>query len=160
MSNFFVKVVKWLIIVTICLYLSYVVFILFFFFDNSHYKQIGDTHFYLSPNGTGQESRLFHDGGERGIFYPINHEGLVHDVYWNQLYLIVKCSQGKEENWYIIRNIEDYNYPKFRIRHLLNENDYQGALDSLGISEECMEHIAGTNLRSPHLYKNRERYIF
>jgi len=117
---------------------------LFLFSDNSQYKQIGDTHFYLLPNGTGQESLLYHDGGEDASFFPINHEGLVHDVYWNQLYIIIKCSQQENENWYIIKNIKEYNYPKFDIQHFFNEKDYESALDSLGISEKNMEHTDGT----------------
>ena len=30
---------------------------------------------------------LYHDGGKEGIFNPINHKGIVHDVYWNQQYI-------------------------------------------------------------------------
>lgn len=124
---------------------------LFLFSDMSQYKQIGDTHYYLLPNGTGQESLLYHDGGEDGIFYPINHKGIVHDVYWNQQFVIIKCSELKEENWYIIRNIKDYNYSEFKIQHLQNENDYQSALDSLGIAEKNMEHTDGNIPWSLHL---------
>lgn len=124
---------------------------LFLFSDISQYKQIGDTHFYLLPNGIGQESLLYHDGEKEALFFPINHEGLVHDVYWNQQYIIIKCSQQEDEHWYIIRNIKDYNYPKFEIQHFLNENDYESALDSLGISEKCMEHTDGSIPWSLHL---------
>ena len=117
---------------------------LFLFSDNSQYKQIGDTHFFLLPNGTGQESLLYHDGGDDSGFYPITHEGLVHDVYWNQQSIIIKCSEQKKEHWYIIRNIDDYNYPKFCIRHFLTEKDYRNALDSLRIHEKDMKHTDGT----------------
>lgn len=129
----------------------FVPLLLLLFSDISQYKQIGDTHFYLLPNGTGQESLLYHDGGVEGMFFPINHEGLVHDVYWNQQYIIIKCSQQNVENWYIIRNMIDYNYPKCKIQHLLNENDYERALDSLDISEKCMEYTDGTIPWSLHL---------
>ena len=96
------------------------------------------------PNAQGEESFLYHDEGEEGIFYPINHNGSVHDVYWNQQYIIIKCREQKKENWYLIRNLKDYNYPKFDIKHYLNENDYKRSLDSLGISEKNMEHTDGT----------------
>ena len=109
-------------------------------------------HLYLCfSNEMGQESFLYHDGGEEDIFFPINHKGTVHDVYWNQQYIIIKCSEQKEENWYLMRNIKDYNYPKFDIKHYLNENDYKRSLDSLGISEKNMEHTDGTIPWSLHL---------
>lgn len=143
-DNMIKKVVKWLLIITMCLYLSYIAFILFFFCDNFQYKQIGDTHFYLLHNGSGQESLLYHDGGDDDVFYPINHEGFVHDVYWNQQVIIAQCNQHKEEHWYIIRNIKDYNYPEFKIKHILNEMDYRRFLDSLGMDEKSMKHTDGT----------------
>ncbi|MBR6286188.1 MAG: hypothetical protein IKR18_04250 [Bacteroidaceae bacterium] len=140
------KIFKWLFISTIIAPLA-----LLLFGDISQYKQVGDTHFYLLPNEMGEESFLYHDGVEKGMFYPINHNGSVHDVYWNQQYIIIKCSEQKKENWYIIRNIKDYNYPEFGIKHILNENDYQNVLDSLGISEINMEHTDGSIPWSLHL---------
>ena len=138
------KIFKWLFISTITVCFFYYAFIFVFFYDNIQYKQIGNTNFYLMPNAQGEESFLYHDGGEEGIFYPINHKGSVHDVYWNQQYIIIKCSEQKREHWYIIRNIDDYNYPKFRIRHFLTEKDYRNALDSLRIYETDMKHTDGT----------------
>ena len=138
------KIFKWLFISTITVCIFYYAFIFVFFYDNIQYKQIGNTNFYLMPNAQGEESFLYHDEGEEGIFYPINHNGSVHDVYWNQQYIIIKCSEQKREHWYIIRNIDDYNYPKFRIRHFLTEKDYRNALDSLRIYETDMKHTDGT----------------
>ena len=129
----------------------FVTFLLFLFSDNSQYKQIGDTNFYLLPNEIGQESFLYHNGGKEGVFYPIYHKGFVHDVYWNKQYIIIKCNQKKVENWYIIRNIEDYNYSKFNIHHYLKDSDYKRALDSLLIDEIRMEHTNGTIPWSLHL---------
>jgi hypothetical protein len=137
--------------IVILLIVVFIPFSLFLFSDISQYKQIGNTHFYLLPNEMGIESFLYHDGGEEGIFYPINHKGTVHDIYWNQQYIIIKCSEQKEENWYLMRNIKDYNYPKFMIQHFLNENDYKRVLDSLGISETNMEYTDGTIPWSLHL---------
>lgn len=57
----------------------------------------------------------------------------------------------KVENWYIIRNIEDYNYSKFNIHHYLKDSDYKRALDSLLIDELRMEHTNGTIPWSLHL---------
>jgi len=138
------KILKWLLISAITVCFFYYAFIFVFFYDNIQYKQIGNTNFYLRPNEMGQESFLYHDGGEEDIFFPINHKGTVHDVYWNQQYIIIKCSEQKREHWYIIRNIDDYNYPKFRIRHFLTEKDYRNALDSLRIYETDMKHTDGT----------------
>lgn len=131
--------------------LFYYAFIFVFFYDNIKYKQIGNTNFYLMPNAQEYESFLYHDGGEEGIFNPIYHKGIVHDVYWNQQYIIIKCSEQKDEYWYLMRNIKDYNYSKFRIQHFLDENDYKRSLDSLGISEKNMEHTDGTIPWSLHL---------
>ena len=128
-----------------------IVLSVFLFSDNSQYKQIGDTHFYLLPNDMGEESFLYHDGGMKGGFFPIYHKGIVHDVYWNQEFIIIKCSQQNKENWYIIKNLKEYSYSKFNILHLLNENDYNDALDSLGITEIKMEHTDGTIPWSLHL---------
>lgn len=124
---------------------------LLLFSDISQYKQIGDTHFYLLPNELGQESFLYHDGGEEGVFYPISHKGIVHDVYWNQQFIIIKCSHQEEENWYIINNIKDYNYPEFNIQHFLSEYDYQRALDTMKVYEIKMEHTDGIIPWSLHL---------
>lgn len=148
------KIFKWLVILIISVCFFWYAFIFVFFYDNTQYKQIGDTNFYLRPNELGDVSGsfLFHDGGEDGIFYPINHNGSVHDVYWNQQYVIIKCSEQKKENWYIIRNLKYYSYPKFDIKHYLNENDYNRSLDSLGISEKNMEHTDGSIPWSLHLY--------
>lgn len=115
----------------------------FLFSDISQYKQIGDTHFFLLPNDMGEESFLYHDGEARNMFYPINHKGIVHDVYWNQQFVIIKCSQQKEEYWYIMKNLKDYNYPESNLQQFHNKNDYQSALDSLGINEGKMQHTDG-----------------
>lgn len=138
------KIVKWFLIIAMSLYISWIGFVFLFFYDNLRYKQIGDTHYYLLPNGTGQESLLCHDGGEDGMFFLINHEGLVHDVYWNHQKIIVKCSEQNKEHWYIINNINDYNYPEFHVKHFTNENDYRNAMDSLDMREENMEHTDGS----------------
>lgn len=47
-----------------------------FFYDNIQYIQIGDTHFYLLPNEMGQESFLYHDGGEKGAFQMVQYLGV------------------------------------------------------------------------------------
>lgn len=148
------KIFKWLVILTISVCFFWFAFIFVFFYDNTQYKQIGDTNFYLRPNelGEGSGSFLFHDGGEESLFFPINHNGSVHDVYWNQQYVIIKCSEQKKENWYIIRNLKYYSYPEFGIKHYLNENDYNRSLDSLGISEKNMEHTDGSIPWRLHLY--------
>lgn len=142
-----VKKIIWLIAVAILLFLS------FFFSDISQYKQIGDTHFYLLPNFNEDKSLLYHDNGHKRCgFFPIYHKGSVQDVYWNQQFIIIKCSQQKEWNWYIIKNIKDYNYREFNILHLLNENDYQRTLDSLRIDETKMEYTDGSIPWSLHLF--------
>lgn len=137
--------------IIILLIAAFIPLSLFLFSDISQYKQIGDTHFYLLPNEMGQESFLYHDGREDGVFYPIQHKGIVRDVYWNQQYIIIKCSQQKKKNWYVIRNLKDYNYPKFDVKHYSNVTDYQSALDSLGVSERNMEHTDGRIPWSLHL---------
>lgn len=120
---------------------------LFLYSDNSQYKQIGDTSFYLLPNEMGQESFLYHDGeSDEEVFFPITHEGFVRDVFWCRQFIIVKCSQqkdGKIEHWYIMNNIKDYKYSELRIRHFFKEQDYINALDSLGVHEINMEHTDG-----------------
>ena len=137
-----VKKIIILLLIPIFIFLS-----LFLFSDNSQYKRIGDTNFYLLPNETGQESFLYHNGeSDEKVFSPITHEGLVHDVFWNQQFIIVKCSRQKDEkigHWYIINNIKDYKYSELGIRHFLNEQDYLNALDSLGVHEINMEHTVG-----------------
>lgn len=65
--------------------------------------------------------------------------------------LLSNVANRKKENWYLIRNIEVYNYPAFDIKHYLNEIDYQSAIDSLGVSESNMEHTDGTIPWSLHL---------
>lgn len=125
---------------------------IFLFSDTSQYKKIGDTNFYLVPNAMGEESFLYHDGGHEGGYSPIYHKGIVHDAYWNKQYVIIKCSEKEEENWYIIRNIKEYYYSKFKILHFLNEKDYKNALDSLGINEAKMEHTDGSIPWSLHLW--------
>ena len=122
------------------------------FSDNTQYKQIGDTSFYLLPNEQGQESFLYHNGGGGNVFIPISHEGIVHDVYWNRHVVIVKCSQSSQEHWYVIRNIKDYNYHDFEILHFMRECDYQVALDSLGGQEKRMEHTDGSIPWTIHIF--------
>lgn len=48
--------------------------------DNTQYKQIGDTNFYLLPDWEGHGSYLHHSGGEKGGFHNVTHEGIVSDV--------------------------------------------------------------------------------
>lgn len=141
------QIFKWIIAVSI----FYFAFIFVFFYDNIQYKQIGNTNFYLMPNDHGEGAFLYHDGGEEGVFYPINHKGIVRDVYWNQQFVIIKCSQQRDENWYLIRNLKDYNYSEFNIQCFTNEGDYQSALDSLKIYEIKMEHTDGSIPWSLHL---------
>ena len=145
-----IKVVIGLLIIAMCLCL-FIVFG-FFFGDISQYKQIGDTNFYLRPNEAGKESILCHNGGVKGISLPIYHEGLVHDVYWNHQVIIIKCSEQNKEHWYIVKNVDDYNYSDFHIKHFLNETEYRKSLDSLRLCEENMKNTNGAIPWSLHLW--------
>ena len=119
---------------------------LWVFSDNTQYKQIGTTHFYLLPDWQGIGSYLHHDGGTSGGFYKITHKGSISDVYWNRQYVIVKCCQIDSdtiEYWYVMKNIKEYDWKMFEIKQFLNGKDYKMALDSLGLSEKQMEHTDG-----------------
>ena len=120
-------------IIILLLTVKFVTLLLFLFGDISQYKQIGDTNFYLLPNEIGQESFLYHNGGKEGVFYPIYHKGLVHDVYWNKQYIIIKCNQKKVENWYIIRNIEVYDYSKL----LLSDKTFLSRAEKIRAGTYC-----------------------
>lgn len=103
----------------------------FFGGDITQYKQIGKTHFFLMPHPDGSGSYLYHDANSKGMFYPISHNGIVCDVLWNGQYIIAKCSEsgkGPIEQWYILKNIDDYDYKEFAIRQFFNEKDYMTAL--------------------------------
>ena len=125
---------------------------IFLFSDSSQYKQIGDTHFYLLQNELGHESHLYHDGGDKEPSYPIYSNGDVHDVTWNQQYIIIKCQTQKGIEWYILKNLEDYDYPQFNVKHYVNEKNYKCALDSMRINEAKMEHTDGHIPWSLHLW--------
>ncbi len=70
------------------------------------------------------------------MFFPIHHEGLVHDIFWNLHFIIIKCGQEQTEHRYVIRNTVDYSYPEFKVKHFINEKDYQDCLYSLHIQED------------------------
>lgn len=115
--------------------------------DFTECKRIGDTNFYLLPDWQGRGSYLYHDDDERGGFFPITHEGIVRDVYWNQRFVIIKCSQSDDHNikyWYIIKNIKKYSWKRFEIKQFKNVGEYEIALDTIGVSEKLMNHTDGT----------------
>jgi hypothetical protein len=138
-----VKKIRLLVIIVAILFIPISVFL---FSDNTQYKQIGDTHFYLLPDWQGKGAFLYHDGGAVNGFYRLSHEGIVCDVYWNQQFIIIKCCKSKEgpiKYWYILKNIKEYNWEKFKVRQFVNKNDYELAIDSMGIYEKDMEHTDG-----------------
>lgn len=118
--------------------------------DITQYKRIGDTHFYLlRPDWEGKGAHLYHDGGDPDPvgFFSIKHEGIVTDVYWNRQYVIIKCIQSENDATkyrYIMKNTEDYDWKELEVRQFLNVMDYKMAIDSLGLSENKMEHTDGT----------------
>ena len=123
--------------------------------DINQYKRIGDTNFYLIPDWEDHGSYLSHSGGKPGGFYSIKHEGIVKDVYWNQQYLIIKCSKSEKEPvkyWYLLNNTEDYNWKMFEIRQFFNSIEYEKALDSIGVSESRMKHTDGKIPWSLHIF--------
>ena len=80
-------------------------------------------------------------------FFSIEHEGIVTDVYWNRQYVIIKCIQSENDATkyrYIMKNTEDYDWKELEVRQFLNVMDYKMAIDSLGLSENKMEHTDGT----------------
>lgn len=135
------KKIKILLIITVLLPLS-----LILFSDNSQYKQIGDTKFYLLPDWEGNGSFLYHSGDLRDGFYNIKHYGVINEVYWNNQFVICKCGESHKDSishWYILKNIKEYNYKEFHMKQYNNANDYESALDSLHISEKSMKHTNG-----------------
>ena len=115
--------------------------------DFTECKRIGDTNFYLLPDWQGRGSYLYHDDDERGGFFPITHEGIVRDVYWNQRFVIIKCSQSDDHSikyWYIMNNIKKYSWNRFEIKQFQNVGEYEIALDTIGVSEKQMNHTDGT----------------
>ena len=128
-------------LIAICIPLSMV-----FFSDNSQYKQVGDTNFYLLPDAKGQGTFLYHGDRKQNTYIPIIHKGSVYDVFWNNQYIILKCQQtGKKTTnyWYIIKNIKDYDWKKFCIKLVLDSTDYKAILDSMRLNEKDMEHTNG-----------------
>ena len=115
--------------------------------DNTQKRQIGDTHFFLMEDEQGNGSLLYHNEGSQHPFYAITHEGVVDDVYWDNHYIIVKCSQPESDTiqyWYILNNIEEYDWKMFEVRQFHSALDYNAALDSMGLSEKQMDHTDGT----------------
>ena len=43
-----------------------------------------------------------------------------------------------------MKNTEDYDWKELEVRQFLNVMDYKMAIDSLGLSENKMEHTDGT----------------
>ena len=137
-----IKKIKMLQITAVLLFLTFLVSC-----DNLDYKKIGETNYYLMTDWQGNGSYLYHNDGKDNLFIPIRHEGIVCDVYWNRRFVIIKCCKSKEgaiKYWYILKNIKEYNWEKFKVRQFVNRNDYELALDSMGICEKDMKHTNGT----------------
>lgn len=123
------------------------------FFDNMQYKQIGDTNFYLLQEPPGVESHLKHKEDGSSLFLDMEHEGAVNDVYWDKDYIIIKCCNLHKNDsqiadsqirfWYIIKNLEYYNWKEFDMKMYTDQTDYNKALDSIGINEDAMKHTDG-----------------
>lgn len=126
----------------------FVVIISFFIScDNTQYKQIGNTTYYLFPDYNGENAFLYFKGKTKEAFFPIRHDGTISSVYWNNQFVIIKCGKSCKEPikyWYIMKNIEEYNWKKFEIKQYLSPKDYENALDSIGLSEKRMEHTDGS----------------
>ena len=122
-------------------------FLMFLSCDNTQYKQIGDTNFYLMPGLSGNGSFVYYREDSSPGFMSIKHEGIVNDIYWNKQYIIAKCCQPDNDAikyWYVMNNIDEYNWEKIEIRQYLKKKDYENALDSIGLSEKEMEHTDGS----------------
>lgn len=128
------------------------------FSDNTQFKRIGKTHFYLLPIGVDDiKICLYHDDGSRsnGPCIGINQEGQICDVFWNQQYVITKNSNTKNgpiKHWYIMNNIKTYSWKELGIREFSNITDYSNALDSIGLQEKQMRHTDNTIPWRLHLY--------
>lgn len=123
------------------------------FFDNIQYKRIGNTNFYLLQEQLGVESHLKLKEDGSSLFFDMGHKGVVNDVYWNEDYIIIKCRNRSENDsqiidsqirfWYIIKNLEYYNWKEFDMKMYSDQTDYNKALDSIGINENVMKHTDG-----------------
>ena len=114
--------------------------------DNTQYKQIGDTYYYLMEDWQGN-AHLYYKEGSEHFFYAIAHEGVISDVYWNQKFIIIKCCQSDNDTikfWYVMKNIKEYDWNDYEIKPYFNRKEYEIAIDSIGLSEEHMEHTDGT----------------
>lgn len=128
-------------LITICIPLSIVLFS-----DNSQYKQIGDTNFYLMPDAEGQGAFLYYGDGNSKTYLPITHKGSVHDVFWNDQFIILKCQQADKKPtkyWYILKNIKDYDWKQFCVKLASDSADYKAILDSMELNEKDMQHTNG-----------------
>lgn len=127
--------------IAICIPFSIVLFS-----DNSQYKQIGDTNFYLMPDAKEQGAFLYYGDGNQNTYLPITHKGSVYDVFWNDQFIILKCQQADKKPtkyWYILKNIKDYDWKQFCIKLVSDSADYKGILDSMGLNEKDMKHTNG-----------------
>ena len=115
----------------------------FFFGDITQYKRIGNTDYSL-VEGMAAEGKplaeIMHN--EEGGFIGLSYEGFAKDIYWNDDYLIVKCSDRNSEtiiNYCIIEQKSNRRVP-WRINEYKSKVDFEKAKQKLGLDESKMNY--------------------
>ena len=117
-----------------------------FFGDLTRYKRVGDTEYYLvEAVGAEPHVRLHYNiKDEKWFGEGVIHKGFAKDIYWNEDYIIVKCTDRESQEIISYCIIEQYGraskYHPWVSHEFATEQEYETAKKEFGIDETRMNY--------------------
>lgn len=125
--------------------------------DITQYKRIGETNYYLVESlGNEPYSDLHYRYENKHFGESVKYKGFAKDLYWNDTYLIIKCTgkRSTEINNYCIikqQSSSQKNVP-WEVYEYQTEKEFESAKKKLGLNEEEMEYTSSCIPWSLHLF--------
>ena len=115
------------------------------FGDITQYKQIGDTEYYLvESTGNVPYVNIHYYKYKDGFGESVKYKGFAKDIYWNDEFIIVKCTNRDSRiiiNYCIIEQHSRNNtYAPWKVYEYATEKDFEEAKRKYGLEEEKMNH--------------------
>lgn len=132
--------------------------------DITQYKRIGNTNFYLvetmaiSPEGYPLPNLYYSQNPRKNGFSGINQKGIPYQIFWNERFLVVKCSDtdsGKIINYCVMEDLKTTNKNpgnNYNLHEYATKKEYEEAMKLFGLNEIEMNQTDNNIPWSLHLW--------
>jgi len=143
--HYFASIVLMLLVVSSC------------FGDITQYKRIGETDYYLVETEDGIYTDIYYYiDEESGFGESVKYKGFVKEIYWNDKYLIVKCTNRESQKIINYCIIEQYGrndkYIPWKVHEYATKQEFEKAKIKFGLDEKKMNYTDSYIPWSLHLF--------